>query len=324
MTNPPSTASIRTAYVILTLTTLFWGGNVVAGKLAVGHIEPNALMILRWTGALLAVLPFAIGPMRRDWPVIKKSWPLLIYFGAIGFATFNVLVYMAAHYTSGVNIAIEQVAVNIFVMLLNFTLFRLHVRPLQILGVLLTILGVAITATHGDLGQIFGLRVNVGDLMVIAACFAYATYSIALRWRPPAHWMSIFVVSTIGAVAASVFYQGIVGGGVMAFFEQLPTISTQGWLIVAYTIALPSVVSQILYVRGVELIGSNRASLFVNLIPIFGTIGSVLVLGERLEPFHLAAAMLVICGIVLAEWSVRRMENNTGGHETARETAPGR
>ena len=124
--------------------------------------------------------------------------------------------------------------------------------------------------------------VNAGDLMVIAACFAYATYSIALRWRPPAHWMSIFVVSTIGAIGASFFYQGIIGGGVMAFFEQLPTISTEGWLIVAYTIIFPSVISQILYVRGVELIGSNRASLFVNLIPIFGTIGSVLVLGGSL------------------------------------------
>lgn len=307
MTNPPSAASVRTAYIILTLTTLFWGGNVVAGKLAVGHIEPNALMILRWSGALLAVLPFMMGPIRRDWPVVRKSWPLLIYFGAIGFATFNVFVYMAAHYTSGVNIAIEQVAVNIFVMLLNFALFRLQVRPLQTLGVILTIVGVAITATHGDLGRILGLQVNAGDLMVIAASFAYATYSIALRWKPPAHWMSIFVVSVIGAIVASFFYQGILGGGVMAFFEQLPAISPQGWVIVAYTILFPSVISQILYVRGVELIGSNRASLFVNLIPIFGTVGSVLVLGERLEMFHLAAAVLVVLGIVLAEWSVRRI-----------------
>lgn len=310
MTNPPSAAygvsPVRTAYIILTLTTLFWGGNVVAGKLAVGHIEPNALMILRWSGALLAVLPFAIGPLKRDWPTIRKSWPLLIYFGAIGFATFNVFVYMAAHLTSGVNIAIEQVAINIFVMALNFALFRTRVHGLQILGVILTILGVALTATHGDLGRIFSLQVNAGDLMIIAACFAYATYSIALRWRPPAHWMSIFVVSVIGAIGASFFFQGIVGGGVGAFFQQLPTISAQGWMIVAYTILFPSVISQILYVRGVELIGSNRASLFVNLIPIFGTIGSVLVLGERLEGFHLAAAGLVVIGIVLAEWSVRR------------------
>jgi drug/metabolite transporter (DMT)-like permease len=313
MTNPPATsalhplaAALANPYLILTLTTLFWGGNVVAGKLAVGHIEPNALMILRWSGALLAVLPFALAPMKRDWPVVRGNWLLYFFYGAIGFATFNVLVYVAAHFTSGVNTAIEQVAVNIFVMLLNFALFRTRVRGLQILGVVLTILGVALTATHGDLARILSLDVNVGDLMVIGACFAYAIYSIGLRWKPATHWMSFFIPTVIAAIIASFIYQAVIGGGVMAFFEQLPTIDAQGWVIVAYTIIFPSVISQILYVRGVELIGSNRASLFVNLIPIFGTIGSVLVLGERLELFHMAAAALVIAGIVMAEWSARR------------------
>ncbi len=313
MTNPPApgarspfAALTDNAYLILTLTTLFWGGNVVAGKLAVGHIEPNALMILRWSGALLAVLPFAIGPLRRDFAVIRQKWWLYLFYGWVGFATFNVFTYIAAYHTSGVNIAIEQMAVNIFVMIFNFVLFRTAVRGLQLLGVAITVLGVALTASHGDLGRILSLDVNIGDLLVILACFAYAIYSIGLRWRPAAHWMTFFVMAVIGAVLASFFYQGVLGGGVEQFFIQLPTITPQGWLIALYTVIFPSVMSQILYVRGVELIGSNRASLFVNLVPIFGTIGSVLVLGERLELFHFAAVILVVIGIVLAEWSARR------------------
>lgn len=310
MTNTPSAVAgaspVRTAYIILTLTTLFWGGNVVAGKLAVGHIEPNALMILRWSGALLAVLPFAMRPLKRDWPTLRGNWLLYLFYGAVGFATFNVFVYVAAHFTSGVNTAIEQVAVNIFVMILNFALFRTAVRGLQILGVILTILGVAVTATHGDLGRILALEVNAGDLMVISACLAYAIYSIGLRWKPQTHWLSFMVAAVTAAILASFFYQQVIGGGIGAFFTQLPQITPTGWAIVAYTVIFPSVISQILYVRGVELIGSNRASLFVNLIPIFGTVGSVLVLGERLEGFHLLAAGLVIIGIVLAEWSARR------------------
>lgn len=297
---------LRTAYIILTLTSLFWGGNVVAGKLAVGEIEPNALIILRWTGALLAILPFALRPLARDWAVIRGKWWLYAFYGAVGFVTFNVLVYTAAHFTSGVNTAIEQVAVNIFVMLLNFVLFRTSVQALQLLGVVLTILGVALTATHGDLGRLLALQVNVGDLMVIFACFTYAIYSITLRWKPATHWMSFFVASVVGAIAAAFFYQQVLGGGIAAFFTQLPEITPKGWAIVAYTTLFPSVISQIFYVRGIELIGSNRASLFVNLIPIFGTIGAVLVLGERLETFHLMAAGLVVIGIVLAEFSVRR------------------
>lgn len=310
MTNPTTVASpaatLRTAYMILTLTTLFWGGNVIAGKLAVGHIEPNALMILRWSGALLVVLPFAIKPLRRDWPAIRDKWWLFFFYGAVGFATFNVLVYVAAHHTSGVNTSIEQVSVNIFVMLLNFVLFRTRVAWLQLVGVLLTIIGVAITASHGDLGRLLALEVNVGDLMVITASFAYAAYSITLRYKPKTHWLSFLAASVFAAIIASFFYQQVIGGGIAAFFEQLPQITPTGWAIVAYTVLFPSVISQILYVRGVDLIGSNRASLFVNLIPIFGTIGSILVLGERLEGFHLLSAGLVIVGIVMAEYAVRR------------------
>lgn len=185
MTNPTTIASpamsLRMAYAILTLTTLFWGGNVVAGKVAVGQIEPNALMILRWTGALLVVLPFAIAPLRRDWAVVRRRWWLFLFYGAVGFATFNVLVYIAAYHTSGVNAAIEQVTINIFVMLFNFLLFRTRVAALQLVGVALTILGVAITASHGNLGRLLALEVNVGDLLVILASLAYAVYSIALR-----------------------------------------------------------------------------------------------------------------------------------------------
>lgn len=313
MTNPPGhaigrlfSALMHRPYLVLVLTTLFWGGNVVAGKLAVGHIDPHALMILRWSGALLAVLPFAMTPLKRDWPAIKGNWPLLLFYGAIGYATFNVLVYMAAYLTSGVNIAIEQVAVNVFVMLLNFAVFRTHVRALQLLGVLLTILGVAVTATHGDLGRILTLDVNLGDALVLFACFAYAVYSLTLRYRPVTNWLSFLVVTFVGAIIASFLFQFLIGGGPAALPNAFQAITWQGWLIALYTVFFPSVISQMLYVRGVELIGPNRASLFINLIPFFGTVGSVIVLGERLENSHLIAAALIVIGIVLAEWSARR------------------
>jgi drug/metabolite transporter (DMT)-like permease len=313
MTNPPAPpgsrlfiALMHRPYLVLVLTTLFWGGNVVAGKLAVGHIDPHALMILRWSGALLAVLPFSIAPLKRDWPAIRGNLPLLLFYGAVGYATFNVLVYLAAYLTSGVNIAIEQVAVNIFVMLLNFAVFRTHVRALQLMGVALTILGVAITATHGDLGRILTLDVNLGDALVLLACLAYAVYSLTLRYRPTTNWLSFLVVTFVGAIIASFLFQAVIGGGPLMLLSAFQAITFEGWLIALYTVFFPSVISQMLYVRGVELIGPNRASLFVNLIPLFGTIGSVIILGEVLETSHLIAAALIVVGIVLAEWSARR------------------
>jgi drug/metabolite transporter (DMT)-like permease len=302
----PLAAFMRRPYLILVLTNLFWGGNVVAGKLAVGHIDPYVLMLLRWTGALILILPFAIEPLKRSWRTLRQHWLLFLFYGAIGYGSFNMITYIAAHLTSGVNISMEQVTINIFVMLLNFAVFRAKVRALQLVGVALTIVGVALTATHGDLGRILALAINAGDALVLLACFIWAVYSLALRYRPATDWLTFLVATCTGAIVASVVYQAVFGGGPAMLPELAAEITWQGWLIVAYTIVFPSILSQMLYVRGVDLIGPNRASLFINLIPFFGTVGSILLLGERLEGFHLIAGALIVAGIVLAEWSARR------------------
>ncbi len=291
-------------YVLLVLTTLFWGGNAVAGKAAVGNIDPYMFILLRWAGALLVLVPFAIGPVRRDWAVLRRRWWLYLFYGAVGFALFNVLIYVAAHFTSAVNNAIDQVAINIFVMLLNFALFRTRVHALQLLGVAVTIVGVALTATHGDLGRILSLDINFGDMLVLCAALAYAIYSVTLRYRPQTSWLSFLFAGFLGATLASLVFELTLGGA--AIGPGLAGITPLGWGLVAYTVIFPSIVSQMFYVRGVELIGANRASLFINLIPLFGAIGAVLILGERLEPFHLVAGALIAAGIGLAEWSARR------------------
>jgi drug/metabolite transporter (DMT)-like permease len=313
MTNPTSGAAagpfdalMRRPYLVLVLTNLFWGGNIVAGKLAVGNIDPYVLMLVRWTGALVLILPFAAGPLKRSWPTIRKHWPLYLFYGAIGYASFNVTTYIAAYFTSGVNIAMEQVAINILVMALNFAIFRIRVTPLQLLGAALTIVGVVLVATHGDPGRLLSLAVNFGDVLVLFACGIWAIYSLSLKYRPATDWLSFLVATCTGAAIASLVFQATLGGGLPMLPQKFAAVTVEGWLIALYTIVFPSVLAQMFYVRGVELIGANRASLFINLLPLFGTIGSVLVVGESLEPFHFYAGALIVVGIVLAEWSARR------------------
>jgi drug/metabolite transporter (DMT)-like permease len=296
-------------YLLLVLTTLFWGGNAVAGKAAVGNIDPYVLILLRWAVSFIVLVPFAIGPLKADWPTLRARWWLYLFYGAVGYALFNVLVYVAAYFTSGINNAIDQTSINIFVMLLNFGLFRTRVRALQLVGVAVTIVGVALTATHGNLARLLSLDINFGDLLVLAASLAYAVYSITLRYRPKTSWLSFLFASFLGAALASLVLAATLGGGVQHFIAAVPTTTALGWLIVTYTVLFPSLISQMLYVRGVELIGANRASLFINLIPLFGAVGAVLILGEHLQTFHLIAGGLIVIGIVLAEWSARRPLN---------------
>jgi drug/metabolite transporter (DMT)-like permease len=293
-------------YLILTLTVAFWGGNAVAGKAAVGNLDPYALTILRWVGAFLAILPFALPVLRADWPKIAARWWLYIIYGGIGYAAFNVFLYVAAYFTSGINIALDQVAINILVMVGNFAFYRTRVRPLQLVGVVLTILGVAATATHGDLSRLLALNMNFGDVLVLLACIGYAAYSLLLRYRPATDWKSFVFATFLVAFVTSLVFQATLGGGFGQLIAGLPQITPTGWAIALYTMLFPSLVSQMLYVRGVELIGPNRASLFINLIPLFGALGAVVILGEALQPFHLIAGAFIVVGIVLAEWSAQR------------------
>lgn len=294
------------AYVFLILTTLFWGGNAVAGKLAVGHISPFALNFFRWAFMFILLAPFAYRQIRRDWASIRQNLGLLLFLGATGFTGFAAIMYKALEYTSAVNVSIEQAAIPMFIIILNFLLYRLKATWLQIAGFAVSLVGVALTATHGDLSRILQLDVGTGDLLMLVALFCYALYTATLRMKPPIHWLSTASVFSFAAIFAALpflFWEYSSGQTIMP--------DARGWLIVLYAAVFPSVLSQIFYIRGNELIGGNRAGLFVNLVPIFGTLLSVLLLGEALHTYHIIALGLVIIGIGIAEWSGRRAANNT-------------
>ena len=288
------------AYVFLLLTTLGWGGNAVVGKFAVGHIAPFSLSAARWVLALALIASISMPQIRRDWPEVRKHWPLLLTYGAAGFAGFNALLYTSLKYTSAINCVIEQAGIPGIIFIANFALFRTKVSIAQMIGFTLTLLGVGLTATNGSLSSIGGIALNFGDGLMVIAVILYAGYSVALRFKPAIHWKTLMAASALGAVLACL---PLVTSEVLAGNFIMP--DAIGWAAILYTGTVPSLMSQILYVRGVELIGSNRAGLFINAIPIFGILLSVIFLGEPLHNFHLIAMAMVLAGITIAEWGRR-------------------
>lgn len=292
-------------YLLLILAPLFWGGNVVAAKLVVGEIDPFLLLAARCVGATLFILPFSWRFLAADWPVIRRSWPLVMGYGALGYALYNVLLYVGLTTTTAVNSSIETGALPMMILAANFIVFRVRATWLQIAGVLIAITGVMLTATHGDLSRILTLDINIGDGFVLLACLTYTAYTLALRFRPQIHMMSFMAVAFTGAALTGLVMLQLFGPG-LASFATIPTLSPTVWAVLAYVMVFPSMFSQIFYARGVELVGPNRAAPSHNLIPVFGALGSVLILGERFESYHLLAAAIIILGIVLAEWAARR------------------
>lgn len=286
----------RQAYFFLVVATLLWAGNTIAGKMAVGHVSPMVLNLGRWILAFALIVAISVPQLRRDWTLMRRNWLLLLAYGAFGYTLFNALLYTALTMTSGVNGAIEQAIIPMLIFIVNYAVFRIRASLAQLAGFVLTIAGIAVTASHGDLSALLELEVNLGDLLVIAAAAVYAVYTIGLRWKPAIGWQSLMAASALGAIAGAV---PLLGWEMARGASLAPDL--RGWLLMLYAGLLPSLVSQIFWVKGVEGIGANRAGLFINLIPVFGTVLSVAFLGERLHGFHVLALALVTAGIAIAE-----------------------
>lgn len=291
----------KSAYPILLLATLFWGGNAVAGKLAVGHVSPMLLTTARWGLAFLIICVIGWPRLKADWPKVRERAVYLLLLGAIGFTAYNAALYSALLYTSAVNASIENAGIPMVIFIANFLIFRLLPTWAQIAGFLLSLIGVALTASHGNLARLLALDLNFGDLLVLVAVLVYSGYAVALRVKPEIHWQSLMIALTAGAFLASIpltIIEAYVGATILP--------DALGWGVILYTTIFASLLSQIFFVRGVELIGSNRAGLFVNLLPVFGTLLSVILLREEFYLYHAIALALVLGGIWLAETSGRR------------------
>jgi drug/metabolite transporter (DMT)-like permease len=295
-TGAPQVGTSGRAYLLLTLTSLCWGANAVFGRLAVGQVSPMALVTLRWLGALGLLVVFAHAQVRRDWPIIRRHLLFVSAMGAIGFTAFNALYYVAAHATTAVNIGIIQGSIPVLVLTGALAAYRTRVTGLQVAGVLVTMLGVAIVAAGGELARLATLAVNSGDLLMIIACILYAGYTVALSRRPPVSPLSLFT-GMAGAALLTSLPLALAEAALGRF--QWPTAA--GWIILGLVTLFPSFLAQIFFIQGVSLIGPSRAGVFVNLVPVFASILALLVLDEPFKLFHAIALCLVLGGIWLSE-----------------------
>lgn len=296
MNNQASQHGNWLAYLLLTTTALCWGLNAVLGKLAVDQIQPMQLVTLRWFGATLFLFMVYRKQIVRDWPVLSGRLPYCAIMALMGFTLFNSLFYIAAHSTTVLNIGILQGSIPVFVILLSIAVLGHKAGLMQSLGVLVTILGVVVVASKGDLQLLATLSFNRGDVLMLVACVLYASYSFGLMKRPAVNGISLLAVFAVMAALFSIpliIWEALQDGWIM------PT--GKGWLIGFLAIIFPTVLGQFFFIRGVSLIGAARAGVFVNLVPVFSTLIAVTYLSESFEVFHALALTLVFSGIWLSE-----------------------
>lgn len=291
---------VHKAYALLALATLFWAGNSIAGKLAVGHASPMVIVTVRWLIVMLALLLFNWRQVAADWPAIRQRLPYLLMLGVLGFTGFSATLYYALIYTSAINSAILQGGMPLFVFCASFVMFGSRVSLKQVVGFVISFIGVVAIAARGEFANLLALDINFGDALMLAAIISYGIYTAALRSKPKIHWTSLMVALCFGATLSSL---PLLAVEIMQGTVIVPDL--QGWAVIAYIVLFPSLLGQVFHIRAVELIGANRSGLFVNLLPIWGALLAVLMLGEAFHAHHAVALALILAGIALAEYKRR-------------------
>lgn len=282
-------------YFLLPLAPLFWSGNFILGRAVRTALPPVGLAFWRWLMASLVISVFAWSHVKQDWPVIQQNWKIIGLLSILGVATFNVLAYMGLRSTTAMNGVLMQSAMPVIIIVMSYLFFRETITLLQTAGILLSLSGVATIITQGNLSALLTLSLNPGDIVILIAITCYALYSVLLRQRPSMHPLSFLLTTfVIGTVLLFPFYIWE-----QVFLQAMP-LNRITVLAVGYVAIFPSIFAYLCFNRGVELLGANRAGLFLHLMPVFGSLMAMLFLGEHFKSFHAAGIFLILSGIVLA------------------------
>lgn len=283
------------AYGLLALASLFWSGNHVVGRAVAGHVPPLGLSTARWLLPTIVLLFFIRDQLRRDWPMIRSHWHVMLLLGVTGGAIFNILQYVGLHYTTALNVSVLNSLAPVFMVVAAAILFKDFMVPRQITGVVVSLAGVLVIISRGDWESLADLRFNGGDILVIVNMLVWAVFSACIRLKPPIHWLSfLFVLGVISIVCTFPF---AVWEALSGFLLQ-PTAATLSSIL--YVAIFPSVLAIGAWNRGIELIGSNRAGLFLHLIPVYSAVLAGVFLGEVLGLFHVVGFLLILAGVWLA------------------------
>lgn len=288
------------AFLLLGLTTLFWGGNFVVGKAVSADIPPIALAWWRWVFALIVMLPFTLSLLWSIRDTIKQHWKYLLLVSILGVTNFNTFVYLGLQTSTATDAVLLLSATPVIIMLFSKVLFNVPISLQQLFGILISLFGVLIIISGGvpsKLGTV--LQGAASSLWILAAVTSWSLYSVLLRKRSADMSGQAFFTITvvIGWLMITPFY----------LYEHWVLDAHMPWtmnsvLSIVYVGLFASVFAFLFWNRGVEILGANRAGNFIHLIPVWALLLASITLGERMYWFHWLGILFIFTGIGLASF----------------------
>jgi drug/metabolite transporter (DMT)-like permease len=282
-------------YLVLALASLCWSGNHIMGRAIAGHVPPVAIATLRWLLAAAVLWPFVRHQVARDWPLIRQKPGVILFLALIGGALFGTLQFVGLQFTTALNVSVMNSIAPVLIVAASAALFRDRFTGRQAVGIAVSLAGVMAIITRLDPSVIGTLAFNRGDLIIFLNQAIWGVYSACLRLRPKVHSVSfMFVFSLVSGVAML----PAVGWEVSTGYVLQPDLMTLGAIV--FVTLISTIGGFALWTRGVELIGPNRAGVFLHLIPVYSALLTGVLLGEPLMGYHVVGFVLILAGVFLA------------------------
>ena len=287
----------KIAYLLLVLTTLFWSGNFIVGKAAsLYQIPPFSLNFYRWLFAFLILLPFTYKEIIENKKYILDNIGFFIILGITSITIFNSIVYYSLYYTQVISGVLMISTIPVWIMFIASILRIEQTNIFQIIGVFLSLTGVTFIITKLDLELVQSLAFNKGDLSMVVAMFAWATYSALLKKKT--YKISQSALLEIVIICGLVFLVPIYF--IEMSFGHKIVLSTPFILTLSYVVIFPGLLSFLFWIKGIAIIGANRAGVFLHLMPIFGALMAMIIFKEKFMFYHVLGALFIVAGITLS------------------------
>ena len=294
----------KLAYLLLILTTLFWSGNFIVGKAAsMFDIPPFSLNFYRWLFAGIILLPFTFKEIINKKNYIFDNIGFFIILGITSITIFNSAVYYSLYYMQVISGVLMISTIPVWIIFISSILGIEKTNKFQIFGVILSLIGVIFIITKSDLNLIKNLDFNKGDLIMASGMFAWALYSALLKKK--SYEISQITLLEVVIILGLLFLVPI-------YFLEMslgnPLIINKPFVLtLTYVVIFPGLAAFFFWIKGISIIGANRAGVFLHLMPIFGSLMAIILFKEKFMFYHLLGALFIIAGITLSN---KKIKNN--------------
>jgi drug/metabolite transporter (DMT)-like permease len=273
---------------------LFWGFVPTSTRYLADTFTPGNILLTRFSfGAVVVILLYLA--WRPPMPS-RKNFPKAVALGIYAALSFNVPVAYGINIIEGSTAALLIGTQPIFIAVLAGIFLKEHIPRRMITGLLLALSGSAVIALAAGGGIRLEGRYLLGCGLVLSAAFLWSSYSVVAKPHlgPDLPAPSVAMIGTMLGLPFVVFL------GADGFVDRLAELPPVGWFAVLLLSAGASVAAPVLWNVGLSLGQASRSGLYLNLVPIFGVVTSITLLGESLRTETFIGGAMILVGIGLA------------------------